>query len=125
MEEVWKYLKDCGVFYFATAEGDQPRVRPLHAVLLFEERLYIRVGKEKGITRQLLDNPRCELCAFSGQDWLRITARALPSEDPGVLAVLQEQYPLRPGDGTPQAFCLCEGTAVLAKYAELQKTIHF
>lgn len=123
MEELWNYLKACGVFYFATAEGDQPRVRPLHAALLFEGRLYIRVGKEKGVTRQLLENPNCELCAFSGRDWLRITAKALPTDDERVLEALQRAYPLRDGDGTPQAFCLCGGTAVLVKYAEPQKII--
>ena len=125
MQDVWNYLKACGVFYFATVEQEQPRVRPLHAVILYEGRLYIRVGREKGIARQLLENPRCELCAFSGQDWLRVTAKAVPSENDAVYAELQRQYPLKPGDGTPLAFCLCEGTAILARYAELQKTIHF
>jgi len=39
---LWKCLKDCGVFYFTTAEWEQPLVRPLYAVHLFERRLYIR-----------------------------------------------------------------------------------
>ena len=28
MQEVQAYLKDCGTFFIATADGDQPRVRP-------------------------------------------------------------------------------------------------
>ena len=28
IQEVYEYLKACGTFYLATAEGDQPRVRP-------------------------------------------------------------------------------------------------
>ena len=125
MDEVLQYLIQCGVFYLATAGGAQPHVRPLHAVILFDGRLYLRVGKEKGTARQLLNNPRCELCAFGGQDWLRITAKAVPTEDPAILTVLESQFPLRPGDGTPLAFGLFEGSAVLSKYAELQKTITF
>ena len=74
---------------------------------------------------QLLHNPKCELCAFSGRDWLRITARAIASTDAAAAAAMEALYPVRPGDGTPQLFCLCEGTAVLAKYADVQKVIHF
>ena len=39
MEEVLKYLKECGTFYLATIEGDQPRVRPFGAVCAFEGKL--------------------------------------------------------------------------------------
>ena len=28
MQEVQNYLKECGAFYIATVDGDQPRVRP-------------------------------------------------------------------------------------------------
>ncbi|NLH96669.1 MAG: NimC/NimA family protein, partial [Clostridiaceae bacterium] len=28
MQEVYDFLKKCGVYYLATVEGDQPRVRP-------------------------------------------------------------------------------------------------
>lgn len=28
MNETYEFLKKCGVFYLATVEGDQPRVRP-------------------------------------------------------------------------------------------------
>ena len=125
METIWNYLKASGVFYLATVEDDQPRIRPMHAIVLADEKLYFRAGKEKGITRQLLHNPKCELCAFSGRDWLRITARAIASTDAAAAAAMEALYPVRPGDGTPQLFCLCEGTAVLAKYADVQKVIHF
>ena len=32
MNEVLAYLKECGAFFLATTEGDQPRVRPFGAV---------------------------------------------------------------------------------------------
>lgn len=125
METIWNYLKACGVFYLATSDGDQPRIRPMHAIVLADGRLYFRTGRDKGITRQLLNNPKCELCAFSGQDWLRVTAKAVPVEEPAAEAALDGLYPRCPGDGSPQVFCLREGTAVLAKYADVQKVIQF
>lgn len=36
MNDVVKYLQECGTFYLATVEGDQPHVRPFGAVCEFE-----------------------------------------------------------------------------------------
>ena len=40
MEEVWKFLKDSGVYYLATCDGDQPRVRPFGVSEIIDGRLY-------------------------------------------------------------------------------------
>ena len=45
MEEVVKFLKDADVYYLATMDGDQPRVRPFGTAHVFENRLYIQTGK--------------------------------------------------------------------------------
>ena len=46
METVCAFLKEAGVYYLATAEGDQPRVRPFGTALIFEGRLYIQTGRK-------------------------------------------------------------------------------
>jgi len=45
MNEVYEFLKSCGVYYLATVEGNQPRVRPFGTVDVFENKLYIQTGK--------------------------------------------------------------------------------
>ena len=45
MERVEKFLKDVDVYYLATMEGDQPRVRPFGTAHIFEGKLYIQTGK--------------------------------------------------------------------------------
>ena len=47
MEEVVKFLKDADVYYLATMDGDQPRVRPFGTAHIFDGRLYIQTGKIK------------------------------------------------------------------------------
>ena len=42
MEKVCQFLKDAGVYYLATVEGDQPRVRPFGTANIFDGKLYIR-----------------------------------------------------------------------------------
>jgi len=36
MEEVLNFLRECGTYYLATVESDQPRVRPFGTVNIFE-----------------------------------------------------------------------------------------
>ena len=37
MQEVYDFLKKCGVYYLATVEGDKPRVRPFGTIDIFED----------------------------------------------------------------------------------------
>ena len=74
MEKVCEFLKSAGTYYLATAEGDQPRVRPFGTAHIFESKLYIQTGKSKPVSRQLAANPKCELCAFKDGVWLRVAA---------------------------------------------------
>ena len=61
MNEIYEFLKQAGVYYLATVEGDQPRVRPFGTVDVFEGRLYIQTGKKKPVSQQLHANPKAEL----------------------------------------------------------------
>ena len=47
MEKVYEFLKNAGIYYLATVEEDQPRVRPFGTVNIFEGKLYIQTGKVK------------------------------------------------------------------------------
>ena len=42
VEQVEEFLKEAGIYYLATVEGDQPRVRPFGAIHIFEGKLYIQ-----------------------------------------------------------------------------------
>ena len=58
MNEVYEFLKRCGVYYLATVEGDQPRVRPFGTMDIFEGKLYIQTGKKKPVAHQMKANPK-------------------------------------------------------------------
>ena len=75
MQEVYEFLKQCGTYYLATVEGDQPRVRPFGTVDIFEGRLYIQTGKVKDVSKQIQENPKVELCGFADGKWLRVSGR--------------------------------------------------
>ena len=62
MEEVLNFLRDCGTYYLATVERDQPRVRPFGTINIFEGKLYIQTGKSKKVSKQIQANPNVEIC---------------------------------------------------------------
>ena len=80
MEKVCEFLKSAGVYYLATVEGNQPRVRPFGTAHIFEGKLYIQTGKSKPVSKQLAANPKCEICAFKDGVWLRVAAEQVEDD---------------------------------------------
>ena len=94
MKEMYDLLKKAGLWFLATCEDGQPRLRPIDSVRLYGERLYFQTGRLKAVSRQLHANPRLELCAvLGGGEWLRIEGSAVLDDDPAVRALMPETCP--------------------------------
>ena len=130
MQEVYEFLKKCGTYYLATEENGQPRVRPFGTIDLFDGRLTIQTGRVKAVSRQLLADPRLEICAFDGEQWLRVTARAVEDSRVEAQAHMLEAYPslqalYKAGDGNTQIFALTDGTATFSSFTAPSGTVTF
>lgn len=130
MQEVYTFLKNCGTYYLATMDGDQPRVRPFGTIDLFNAQLTIQTGRSKSVAQQMLANPQVEICAFDGQRWLRLAAKATEVADQAAQEHMLDAYPdLRamysPGDGNTMIFALTEATATFSSFTEPTRTITF
>ena len=78
MNKVVEELKKVKVFYIATNENDQSRVRPFSTIAEFEGNAYICCGNYKEIYKQISANPKIELCGmYDGGTWLRVSAVAV------------------------------------------------
>jgi uncharacterized pyridoxamine 5'-phosphate oxidase family protein len=94
LQEVLTFLKACGHYFVATAEGDQPRVRPFGPVNLFENKLYLLTGKHKKVAQQVAHNPKVEICAYDGKEsWLRIQAELVNDDRRAAKVSMMEAYP--------------------------------
>jgi uncharacterized pyridoxamine 5'-phosphate oxidase family protein len=95
MQEVYDFLKKCGHYFIATADGDQPRVRPFGTAIIFEGKLYIQTGKKKNVAKQMKANPKIEICALdmaAGQ-WLRIAATVVEDNRREAKQYILDQQP--------------------------------
>ena len=130
MEKVCQFLKDAGVYYLATCEGDQPRVRPFGTAHIFEGRLYIQTGKKKDVARQIAKDPKTELCAFKDGTWLRISCRLVEDDRTEARKSMLDAYPeLRrmydENDGNTQVFYLADAVATFSSFTAPPEVVRF
>ena len=130
MEKVYEFLKAAQTYYLATTEGGQPRVRPFGTVNMFEGKLYIQTGKSKSVSKQIHENPRVELCAMNGDDWLRVTGELAEDDRREARKAMLDEYPhLRKlydeDDGNTQVLYFKDATAVFCSFTKDPEIIKF
>ena len=75
MNKVVEEIRKVNVFYIASIDGDEPRVRPFGSVVEFEGNAYICSGNFKEFYKQVKENPHVELCGmYDNTSWLRVAA---------------------------------------------------
>ena len=83
MSKINDYLTETGVFFLATVDGDQPRLRPLGMHLEMDGKVLFGVGDFKDVYRQMVANPKVEIVACKPDGhWMRYTGRAVFETDP-------------------------------------------
>ena len=130
MQTVHDFLKKASVYYLATIDGDQPRVRPFGTINLFEGKLYIQTGKKKSVAAQLAANPKAELSAFDGETWIRVAATLVEDNRAEAQESLLAAYPqLRNmyavNDGNNMVYYLKDVTATFWAFSGELKTVRF
>ena len=130
MKEVWGFLKDCGVYYLATMDNDQPRVRPFGTIEIFEDKLYIQTGKSKNVSKQIEKNPNVELCAFKDGKWIRVTGKLIRDDRIEAKKDMLDKNPNLRGmynenDDNTEVLYFENGEATISSFTEPPKTIKF
>lgn len=130
MERVCEFLKQAGVYYLATVEGDQPRVRPFGTAHIFEGKLYIQTGKVKPVSRQLGENPRAEICAFHNGTWIRIAGELVEDDRVEAKKSMLDAYPNLRGmynenDGNTQVLYFRNAEATFSSFTAAPETVKF
>ena len=130
MQEVFDFLKKAGTYYLATVEGDQPRVRPFGTVNIFEGKLYIQTGKVKPCSKQMAANPKVEICAFAGGEWVRIAATAVNDDRVEAKESMLDNYPnlkanYSATDDNTQVLYLKDAVATVSSFTAPSRVVEF
>ena len=130
MKRVLDFLKKAEVYYLATVEGDQPRVRPFGTIHEYEGKLYIQTGKVKPTSRQLAANPKAEICAFCDGAWIRVACELVEDDRVQAKKSMLDAYPnLRhmydENDGNTQVFYMKDAVATICSFGAAPMEIVF
>jgi uncharacterized pyridoxamine 5'-phosphate oxidase family protein len=70
---VLEYLRECEVFYMATEDGTQPRVRPMSGVCVTEGKLCFFMSRDSDLYHEVMVNRRVEISArHPDKSWISI-----------------------------------------------------
>lgn len=92
-EKVCQFLDNAKTFYFLTTDGDQPKGRPFSFHMLVDDKLYFGCGTFKNVFKQLTENPKVEVLAVNGGEFLRYDGEVKFVKDDALLAKVREAMP--------------------------------
>ena len=130
MEEVYEFLKKCGVFYIATEEDNKPRVRPFGVVNIFEGKLYIQTGKSKNVSKQMQINPNVEITSFIDGKWIRLEGKIVRDDRREAKVSMLEANPVlkkmySADDDNTEVLYFENAKATFCSFTEEPKVIEF
>lgn len=94
MNEVFEFLKSCGIYYLGTVDKDKPGLRPFTSLNLYRGRIYIQTGRVKAVSRQMKENPNIVIVGSCKGRWIRLHAQAVLDES---IEAQQSMFDANPG----------------------------
>ncbi len=93
VEKVSKFLDDAKVFYFLTTDEGQPKGRPFGFHMLEGDKLYFGCGTFKNVYKQLEKNPKVEVLATVGGEFMRYDGTVKIVKDDALLEKVRAAMP--------------------------------
>jgi uncharacterized pyridoxamine 5'-phosphate oxidase family protein len=131
LNEVYDYVKKAGVYFLATVDGNQPKLRPFGTFDNFEGKLYIQTGKSKDVAKQIKANSRVQIGAIAEKgSWIRIEATLVEDDRVEAKQHMLDSHPslkkkYSATDDSTLVLYLKDATAVITAAGSEPKTIKF
>ena len=82
MDELLEFLKNNPIFYLATNDNGQPRVRPFGFHMIYDGKFYMVSANVKKVYKQLKENSKIEFCSMAPDThFLRVTGEVVFDDD--------------------------------------------
>ncbi|NLA88140.1 MAG: NimC/NimA family protein [Clostridiales bacterium] len=125
MNKATELLQQAGTFFIATIDGDQPRVRPFGAVAEINGKTYICMNNTKEVFKQLMKNPKVEICGMIGPKWFRMHGTLVRDDRYEARADFLKISPIpmyKPDDGIYEVFYFSEVSGTVESFTEPKET---
>lgn len=130
MKTVCEFLQKAHIFYVATLDGDQPRVRPFGVAHIIDGKLCVMTGRKKPVSKQIMENPKVEVCACVEGKWVRIEGKLVEDDRVETRQAMLEAYPFMKktysaDDGNMQVLYFKDATATFDSFSGEHEVIKF
>ena len=82
--DIFELIGKNPVFHLATMDGDQPRVRGMWLFKADKNGIVFHTASTKDVFRQIMANPKAEMCFSCGEIQIRVTGVLELNEDPAL-----------------------------------------
>lgn len=82
--DIFELIGKNPVFHLATMDGDQPRVRGMLLFKADKNGIVFHTASTKDVFRQIMANPKAEMCFSCGEIQIRVTGVLELNEDPAL-----------------------------------------
>jgi len=125
MNTAFEFLKANPVFFLATVNGAEARVRPFGFVMVRNNALYFCTNKTKDVYKQFVKNPDVEISGMGAEGtWLRLRGKVAVDDSHESKAqafkesaMLLQIYPKGADDETFVTFYFTQAQATLYSFA--------
>jgi uncharacterized pyridoxamine 5'-phosphate oxidase family protein len=111
-EQIFEFINENPVFFLATCEGNEPRVRAIQVYSADARGIIFNTRKSKSLHKQLTANPSVEMCFYNEKDSIQVRIRGKVQlvDDPKFKAEAARRLP------AAESIILNEGSDGLAVY---------
>ncbi len=96
VEDCYRFIRECGYFFLATARDNKPRLRPMGMIYSNGRTLFIATDKRKNVYSELTGNEQVELASYhlNSRKWIRISGKMIPDTSNRIREEMVEMYPM-------------------------------
>jgi len=129
MNSIVSALKAVGVFYIATIDGEQSRVRPFGAVEEIDGKICLITSNQKDVFKQIMAHPCVEMSGMNKDNsWIRVSGRLVRVVDDKITATFLDLEPqlkgmYAVGDGKVEILELTEAKGMLYTFGGEPKAL--
>lgn len=96
LEKLNDLLSEAGTYFLATidSETNGAKVRPIGLNFIVDNKLYFGVGTFKEVYKQMIENPKVEICSYANNKVVRYCGTAVFTEDVSISKIALEKVPM-------------------------------
>ncbi|HEY8348416.1 MAG TPA: helix-turn-helix domain-containing protein [Clostridia bacterium] len=96
VHEAYRFIRDCGYFFLATAYENRPNQRPMGMIICDGKNLYIGTDRRNNVFAEIMNNPHISLASYNlhTRKWIRITGDSFEETAIDIYNAMRDTFPM-------------------------------